>query len=82
MTALRHSSGRKPGEVLVADTLTFMLAKLIGGALELRPDRHVVLTDRDNFHSDLYIVEAMAARAGRPITVKAMARDGHPRCAQ
>ena len=40
--------GAGPGEVLVADTLTFMLAKLIGGALELRPDRHVVLTDRDN----------------------------------
>jgi kynureninase len=70
--------GAKPGEVLVADTLTFMLAKLIGGALEQRPDRHVVLTDRDNFHSDLYIVEAMAARAGRPITVKPMAREDIP----
>ena len=67
--------GAKTGEVLVADTLTFMLAKLIGGALNLRPERHVVLTDRDNFHSDLYIVEAMAARAGRPITVKPMARE-------
>jgi kynureninase len=70
--------GAKSGEVLVADTLTFMLAKLIGGALDQRRDRHVVLTDRDNFHSDLYIVEAMAARAGRPITVKAMARGDIP----
>jgi kynureninase len=70
--------GAKPGEVLVADTLTFMLAKLIGGALDQRPDRHLVLTDRDNFHSDLYIVEAMAARAGRPVTVKPMARDEIP----
>ncbi len=67
--------GAKPGEVLVADTLTFLLAKLIGGALDQRPDRHVVLTDRDNFHSDLYIVRAMAARAGQPITVKAIARE-------
>jgi kynureninase len=70
--------GARPGEVLVADTLTFMLAKLIGGALDLRPDRHVVLTDRDNFHSDLYIVEAMAARAGRPVMVKALAREDIP----
>lgn len=70
--------GAKSGEVLVADTLTFMLAKLIGGALDQRPDRHVVLTDRDNFHSDLYIVEAMAARAGRPITVKPLAREEIP----
>lgn len=67
--------GARPGEVLVADTLTFLLAKLIGGALDQRPDRHVILTDRDNFHSDLYIVRAMAARAGRPITVKAIARE-------
>ncbi len=66
--------GAKPGEVLVADTLTFMLAKLIGGALDQRKDRYVVLTDAANFHSDLYIVQAMASRAGRPITVKAIER--------
>ena len=66
--------GAQRGEVLVADTLTFMLAKLIGGALDLRKDRSVVLTDVANFHSDLYIVRAMAARAGRPITVKAIER--------
>lgn len=64
-----------PHEVLVADTLTVLLAKLIGGALELRPDRHVVVTDAVNFHSDLYIVRAMARRAGRPITVKAIDRN-------
>jgi len=66
--------GAQPGEVVVGDTLTFMLAKLIGGALDLRPQRHVVLTDAANFRSDIYIVEAMAARAGRPITVKAIDR--------
>jgi kynureninase len=66
--------GAQPGEVLVADTLTFLLAKLIGGSLDLRPDRHIVLTDVANFHSDIYIVEAMAARAGRAMTVKAIDR--------
>jgi kynureninase len=67
--------GAHTGEVLVADTLTIALAKLIGGALKLRPDRHVLVTDIDNFHSDLYIANAMAAYAGRPITVKAIDRD-------
>ena len=67
--------GAQPGEVLVADTLTFLIAKLIGGALELRPDRHVVLTDVANFHSDIYIIEAMCARAGRPVTMKMIDRD-------
>ena len=66
--------GAMPGEVVVADTLTILLAKLIGGALELRPDRRVVLTDVANFHSDLYIVDAVASRATRPLTVRAIDR--------
>ncbi len=66
--------GARAGEVLVADTLTFALAKLIGGALALRPNRHVVLTDAANFHSDLYIAAAMAQRAGRPVSVRAVDR--------
>jgi kynureninase len=66
--------GAQQGEVLVADSLTILLAKLIGGALDQRPDRHVVLTDAANFHSDIYIVEAMAKRAGRPVRVRAIDR--------
>ncbi|HEY7931595.1 MAG TPA: kynureninase [Acidimicrobiales bacterium] len=66
--------GAREGEVVVADTLTFLIAKLVGGALELRPERHVILTDRANFHSDLYIIEAVARRASRPITVKVIDR--------
>ncbi len=67
--------GAKPGEVLVADTLTFFIAKLIGAALEQRPDRHVVLTDAANFHSDIYIIEAMCERAGRKVTMKTIDRE-------
>jgi kynureninase len=67
--------GAQPGEVLVADTLTFLLAKLVGAALDQRRDRHVVLTDVANFHSDIYIIQAMCARAGRPITVKTIDRN-------
>ena len=67
------ASGLKPGEVVVADTLTILLAKLIGGALELRPDRHVILTDVANFHSDLYVVEAVASRPTGPAATVASA---------
>jgi kynureninase len=67
--------GAQPGEVLVADTLTFLLAKLIGAALEQCPDRSTVLSDAANFHSDLYILEAICARAGRPIAFKAIDRN-------
>ncbi len=67
--------GARAGEVVVADTLTILLAKLVLGALDLRNDRSVVLTDAANFHSDLYVAEAMARRAGRPITLRAIGRD-------
>lgn len=67
--------GAGAGEVLVADTLTFLLAKLIGGALELRPDRHVIITDEVNFHSDLYIVAAMARAADHDVVVTTINRE-------
>jgi kynureninase len=67
--------GAQPGEVLVADTLTFLIAKLVGAALEQRPERHVVLTDAANFHSDVYIIEAMCERAGLPVTMKTIDRN-------
>ena len=88
-----HLIGAKPGEVLVADTLTIAFAKLMGAALDQRPDRHVVITDAANFHSDLYIVEAIAAscrstdhrqghrsqHAGRAPERRRRARDADPR---
>lgn len=66
--------GADTNTVVAADTLTFMLAKLIGGALELRPDRHVIITDAANFHSDIYIANGIAERYARPIEVKAIDR--------
>ena len=66
--------GARQGEVVVADTLTIALAKLIGGALALKPDRHVILIDVANFHSDLYIANAVGAHASRRVKVKAIQR--------
>ncbi len=67
--------GAGPGEVAAMDTLTIVLAKAIGAALELRPERSTVLTDAANFHTDLYILEAMARRARRPLRVRALDRE-------
>jgi len=67
--------GARPGEVLVADTLTFAIAKLVGAALDLRPERHVILTDRANFHSDIYILRELARRHARPIEVRTIDRN-------
>jgi kynureninase len=67
--------GALPGEVVASDTLTIGIAKLVGAALDQRPDRHVILTDELNFHTDLYIIEAMARRAGREVVVQAIDRN-------
>ncbi|MGC2486901.1 MAG: kynureninase [Acidimicrobiales bacterium] len=67
--------GAKDNEVVIADTLTIGIAKLVGAAIDLRPDRHVIITDAANFHSDLYIIQEMAARSKRPITVKTIDRN-------
>jgi kynureninase len=61
--------GARHGEVLVADTTSIALAKLVGAALAARPGRHVVLSTTDNFPSDLYAAAATARRAGATLRV-------------
>jgi kynureninase len=53
--------GAAPGEVAVADSTSVNLFKLLAGALRLRPGRRVILSERDNFPTDLYIAEGVAA---------------------
>jgi kynureninase len=61
--------GAREGEVLVADTTSIALAKLVGAALAFRPDRHVVVSTADNFPSDLYAIAATASRYGATLRV-------------
>ena len=57
-------TGAAPGQVLVADNTTVNLYKLACAALDARPGRHVIVTDQDNFPSDRYVVEGIAAQRG------------------
>ena len=61
--------GALPGEVLVADTTSIALAKLLGAALSARPDRRVVLSTTDNFPSDLFAAAGVARLAGAELRV-------------
>jgi kynureninase len=51
--------GAGPGEVLVADSISVNLFKLITAALRLRPGRNVVVSERSNFPTDLYVVQGL-----------------------
>jgi kynureninase len=62
--------GAAPGEVMVADSTSINLFKLLAAALELRPECRILLSERGNFPTDLYVAEGLAALLGRGHVLK------------
>lgn len=56
--------GAKPGSVVVGDTLSIKVYQAVASALELNPDRKVVLSDNGNFPTDLYMVDGLLRSLG------------------
>jgi kynureninase len=56
--------GAAPGEVLVSDSTSVNLFKLIAAVLRARPQRRVVVTERSNFPTDLYIASGVVEMLG------------------
>lgn len=56
--------GASPGEVLVADTTSVGLFRLITAVLRARQQRRVIVTERSNFPTDLYIAGGVADLLG------------------
>ncbi|WP_324750876.1 kynureninase [Sphingomonas sp. LY54] len=56
--------GAKPHEVIVADSVTVNLFKLITAAARLSPDRPVLLSEPGNFHTDLHVASGAAELLG------------------
>ncbi|MEO7603190.1 MAG: kynureninase [Sphingomicrobium sp.] len=52
--------GAAADEVLVCDSTSINLYKLLAAALAARPDRRTILSERGNFPTDLYIAEGLA----------------------
>jgi kynureninase len=57
-----HLLGAAPGQVVVSDSTTVNLYKLACAALDARPGRRVIVTDDDNFPTDRYVFQGLAAR--------------------
>jgi kynureninase len=62
--------GAAPGQVAAADSTSINLYKAVDAALQLRPDRSVILSEPGNFPNDLYILQGIAARTDRPLSVE------------
>ena len=62
-------------DVLVADSTSVNLYKLLAAALTLSPDRRTILTEAGNFPTDLYVSDAVSQR--RPgVQVRRVEADG------
>lgn len=59
-----HVLEARPGEVLLSDSTTVNLYKLTIAALNARRGRNVIVTDDENFPTDHYVFEGLAADRG------------------
>lgn len=70
--------GVQPGEVIVTDSTSVNLFKALAAALALRPERRVVLSERGNFPTDVYIAEALIAWLGNRHELRLVEADDVP----
>jgi len=56
--------GAAPGQVISCDSISVNLFKLLSAALGLQRGRSVVLSQQDNFPTDLYMVQGMSELLG------------------
>ena len=57
--------GARADEVIVADSTSINVFKLLSAALQMRPHRRVILSEDSNFPTDLYIAEGLSRLTGR-----------------
>ncbi|MBE2317333.1 aminotransferase class V-fold PLP-dependent enzyme [Solirubrobacter sp. CPCC 204708] len=67
--ALAEVIGADPGTVLVADSVTVNLFKLVNAILETQPHLRKLATDQDNFPTDRYVLEGIARARGLELEI-------------
>jgi len=65
--------GAAPGTVALGDTLSIKVFQALSAALNMRPDRKVILSDSGNFPTDLYMAEGLIKALGRGLELKVVA---------
>ncbi|WP_422756447.1 kynureninase [Micromonospora sp. WMMD708] len=62
-----HALGARDGEVIVSDSTSVNLYKLAAAALDARPGRGTILADAEEFPTDRYLLEGLAAQRGHSL---------------
>ncbi len=61
--------GAEPHEVIVADSVTVNIFKLLTAAAALAPERRKILSEAGNFHTDLHVASGAAELMGMNLNV-------------
>jgi kynureninase len=67
--------GAQPGEVIVSDSTSVNLFKLLAAALRIQPGRHFILTETTNFPTDLYVAQGLIDFLGGNHALRVVERD-------
>jgi kynureninase len=67
--------GAEQGHVVLGDTLSIKVYQALAAALDLNPNRRVILSDTGNFPSDLYMAEGLCRSLGPDYILKTVAPD-------
>ncbi|HEV3045156.1 MAG TPA: kynureninase [Roseiarcus sp.] len=62
--------GAAPGTIVMGDTLSIKMYQVLAAALEMRPERKIVLSDAGNFPTDLYMADGLITSLGRGHVLK------------
>lgn len=57
--------GAPEGSVTMGDTLSVKVYQALSAAVQMRPERRVILSDSGNFPSDLYMAQGLIAQLGQ-----------------
>ena len=56
--------GAAPQQVVCCDSVSINLLKVLASALQIRPSRNIILSQEDNFPTDLYVAQGLEALIG------------------
>ena len=67
--------GGDNGSIVAGDTLSIKTYQALAAAVKLKPERNVILTDIDNFPSDIYIAEGLVDSLNSNFELKKVKRN-------
>jgi kynureninase len=67
--------GAGPGEVLVCDSTSINLFKALAAAVDLAPGRRTIVSERENFPTDLYMMQGLVGLLGDRVALRVVSAD-------